>query len=101
MINARHVHFKDTLINLILYGNFFLLIVIIYKCKLAFIRSKENSTLEVIEVKVSNISYLQNGEIICIVFLFFLQAYSKNSPSFHDKDRLVLLTHTTHSLMQA
>jgi len=37
IINARHVHFKDTRINLIMYGNFFLLIVIIYKCKLASI----------------------------------------------------------------
>src|SRR5258705_276573 len=51
-INARHVHFNDTRINLITYGNFFLLIVIIYKCKLLSIGSKENTTLEVVDVKV-------------------------------------------------
>ena len=35
MTSASHVHLKDTRVNLIMYGNFFLLIVIIYSCKLA------------------------------------------------------------------
>ncbi len=52
MIIAYQVHFKDTRINRIAYGNFFLFIVLVYKCKLDLFWSDNNTTLEVIDVKV-------------------------------------------------
>jgi len=47
---------------------------------------------------IKEVWFYNTGDFTCIAFVFFLPAYSKNSPSYFDKDRLVPLMHTIYIL---
>ena len=51
-VNAYHIHFKLNLINRMIYGNFFLLMVIKLWVQISFKMKRENTTFVVIAVKI-------------------------------------------------